>query len=82
MPPKGKPTPVEREPRFVGVPLDDFIARTESQVAAGAYSDGMEMPPAHREALGNYVKAVQASSRKPRFYVFCWSLGCFIELQP
>jgi|GEM_PF-3410789 len=80
MPTKPRPTPVEAEPRFIGATIEEFVTETAKQVAAGQYFDGMEMPPEHREALGSYVKAVQGSPRKLRYYFFVWSQGFLIKM--
>lgn len=61
------------EDRFIGIPIDEFLAQTDAQTKAGRFSDGTEMKAPVREALQNLSKSLRAQRARASSYVFVYS---------
>ena len=66
------------DPRFSGVSVAEFFDHAERQVKTGRFSDGTEIKPEVRDAIGQFTKALAAQRAKWRYYIFVWSRHFFI----
>jgi hypothetical protein len=75
-----KPTGASKEPRFVGVSIEDFLDETSKVVKAGKYQDGTTIDPRVRTALSKFTDALSEPALRIRNYVFVFSRCCLIVL--
>jgi hypothetical protein len=73
-------SPAAEEVRFIGVPIQEFLAVTGKQVESGKYSDGTTIKPHVREALGHFQKALAEPKLAISSYVFVFSGHIFIVI--
>jgi len=66
------------ETRFIGISAVEFLEHAEHNAKSGKFSDGTEIKPQVREALGVFTKSLAAQRAKWRHYVFVWSRHVFI----
>ncbi len=71
----------DREVKFIGASIEDFIRVTSEQLRAGRYYDGVTIPDEVREGLSHFVEALSKPSLRARNYVFLWSTHVFVNVE-
>lgn len=79
-PAKGKSSPASKEPRYIGVSIQQFLDGVAEDAKASRYDDGTAMQPEVREALLKVSKSFGNTQLRISHYVFCFSRGCFIRV--
>jgi len=71
----------QKEVRFVGASIEDFLRVTSEQAKAGKYYDGVTIPPEVREGMTRFVEALSKPTLRARHYVFVWSTHVFVNVE-
>jgi len=70
----------QKEVKFIGASIDDFLRITSEQVEAGKYFDGVTIPREVREGMSKFVEALSKPTLRARNYVFVWSTHVFVNV--
>jgi hypothetical protein len=71
----------EKEVRYIGASVEDFVRVTSQQVKDGKYFDGVTIPPEVREGMSKFVEALSKPTLRARHYVFVWSTHVFVNIE-
>lgn len=71
----------QREVKFIGASIEDFIRVTSEQVREGKYYDGVTIPDEVREGMTKFVEALSKPTLRARNYVFLWSTHVFVNVE-
>jgi hypothetical protein len=71
----------QKEVKFIGASIDDFLRITSEQVKAGKYFDGVTIPTEVREGMSKFVEALSKPTLRARNYVFVWSTHVFVNVE-
>lgn len=69
-----------KEPRYIGVSIQQFLDGAAEDAKAERYDDGTTMKPEVRKALKQISNSFGDTKLRISHYVFCFSRGCFIRV--
>ena len=75
---RGKSSRSTKEPRYIGISIQQFLDGAAQDAKAGRYDDGTTIKPKTREALTRISKSFGDTQLQKEHYVFCFSSGCFV----